>query len=146
MSSQTTITQYTVKRDFRSPKDTTSKAQADQWMAEEAGVMSSEEVGYASMIGWTDVHPFEIVRVISESTIEVRAMDAVLDPNWKPEFVVGGFAGHCTNQHSQKWVYSSNQDAEVVRIRRSKKKGWADKYGQRYMLLAAPRKFHDYNF
>jgi len=52
---------------------------------------------YANLYGYSDVHPYEVVRVISEKTIEIRAMNASRDPNWKPEIIPGGFAGHCIN-------------------------------------------------
>ena len=34
---------------------------------------------YCNMHGWSDVYPFEIIRVVSPKTIEVRAMIAELD-------------------------------------------------------------------
>jgi hypothetical protein len=65
------------------------------------------EYTHANHSGWSDVHPYEIVRVVSPKTIEIRVMDAELDKNWKPEIIAGGFAGHCTNQGAQKWDYKS---------------------------------------
>ena len=101
---------------------------------------------YANRIGYSDVTPYEVVRVVSDKTIEVRAMDAERDESFKLEFIPGGFSAHCVNQCDQKWNISSNSENPVVRIRLSKNRGWQDKHGGRYNLAEAPRKFYDYNF
>lgn len=100
---------------------------------------------YANQYGYSDVEPFEVVRVISEKTIEVRAMDAEKDDSVKLEFHVGGFSAHCSNQHQQKWFITSNPNNPVIRIRLGKK-GWKDAHGRRYGLSDQPVKFYDYNF
>lgn len=100
---------------------------------------------YANQIGYTDVNPYEIVRVVSDKTLEVRAMNAERDESVKLNFIPGGFSAHCSNQNEQKWFITSNEDAPVIRIRLNKK-GWQDKGGTRYSLADAPRKFYDYNF
>lgn len=100
---------------------------------------------YANQYGYSDVEPFEVVRVISDKTIEVRAMDAEKDDSVKLEFHVGGFSAHCSNQHQQKWFITSNPNNPVIRIRLGKK-GWKDAHGRRYGLADKPCKFYDYNF
>lgn len=101
---------------------------------------------YANKLGYSDVDPFEVVRSVSEITIEVREMDAVRDPDWKPEFIPGGFAGHCINQDEQRWIITSNAANRVIRLRRDKRGNWKDKYGNRYSLHTKPVKHYDYNF
>ena len=101
---------------------------------------------YANQIGYSDVNPFEVVRIISDKTMEVRAMDAERDVSFKLEFIPGGFSAHCVNQSEQKWNITSNEENPIVRIRLSKNRGWQDKYGRRFSLADAPRKFYDYNF
>ena len=103
------------------------------------------EYTHANHSGWSDVHPYEIVRVVSPKTIEIRAMDAELDENWKPEIIAGGFAGHCTNQGAQKWDYKSNPDYTVIRAR-LRKDGYFHSANGRHVLSKTPYKFHDYNF
>ena len=100
---------------------------------------------YANHIGYSDVNPFEIIRQISDKTIEIRAMNAERDPNWKPDFVPGGFCGTVVNQRDQSWIISSSADSPVVRIRLGKQ-GWKDANGRRFQLADQPRKFYDYNF
>ena len=101
---------------------------------------------FANHYGYSDVNPYEVVRVISDKTIEVREMDAQRDESVQLTWVMGGFAGHCVNQRDQKWVITSNQDNPVVRIRLSARKGWQDKHGRRFGLSDKPVKFYDYNF
>ena len=99
---------------------------------------------YANHIGWSDVNPYEIVKVISNKTIDIRAMDAKKLP-WKAEWIEGGFAGHCTNQRDQKWDIVSNDDVPTVRARLRKDGYYHSSHGK-HLLGESPRKFYDYNF
>ncbi len=100
---------------------------------------------YANHIGYSDVDPYEIVRVISDKTIEIREMKTERDDSVKLEFHVGGFSAHCSNQHDQKWTISSDETAPVIRIRLGKR-GWKCPHGRKFMLGDEPVKFYDYNF
>jgi len=102
---------------------------------------------YANRIGYSDIYPYEVVRRVSEKTIEVREMDAVLDPACKKElqesFVPGGFLGH-TDNDLQKWIITSNPENRVERIRLHKDGKY---YGSGMFVLAdEPVKHYDYNF
>jgi len=101
---------------------------------------------FANRYGYSDVEPFEVVRVVSDKTIEVRAMDAERDPEWKPDWHVGGFAAHCSNQREQKWFITSNPANRVVRIRLQKDGKWKSSCGSKFYLSDEPIKFYDYNF
>lgn len=100
---------------------------------------------YANHIGYSDVDPYEIVRRISEKTIEIREMKTERDDSVKMDFHVGGFSAHCSNQRDQKWFITSDEAAPVIRIRLGKN-GWKDKHGRRFKLADEPVKFYDYNF
>jgi len=100
---------------------------------------------FANQIGYSDVTPYEVVRFVSDKTLEVRRMEAERDESVKLEWAVGGFAGHCINQRDQKWIITSNESNPTVRIRLGKK-GWKDAHGQRYDLNDKPIMFYDYNF
>ena len=102
-------------------------------------------MNYANHCMYSDVDPYEVVRVISDKTIEIRAMKAERDDSVKLDFHVGGFSAHCSNQNQQKWIITSDETAPVKRIRLGKH-GWKDAHGGRYNLSDKPRKFHDYNF
>jgi hypothetical protein len=99
---------------------------------------------FANQRGYSDVTPYEIIRVISEITIEIREMSAVKNDAVKTNFVVGGFSAISDN--AQDWIISPDETNPVIRIRASKSKGWADKHGHRYTLCDKPVKFYDYNF
>jgi len=99
---------------------------------------------FANLIMYSDVKPFEVVRVISDKTIEVREMTATALP-WKKEIQDGGFSHHCSNQHDQKWSIKSDTNNPVIRARLRKDGAWHSKAG-RHVLSDEPRKFYDYNF
>lgn len=100
---------------------------------------------FANHIGYSDVEPYEIVRRISDKTIEIREMDSERDETVKMEFIPGGFSAHCSNQRDQKWFIKSNPSNPVIRIRLGKR-GWQDRHGRRFKLAGKPTKFYDYNF
>lgn len=45
--------------------------------------------GYANLVGYTDVDPYEVIGKIGEKTLIVLEMDAERDPSWKPEEILG---------------------------------------------------------
>ena len=100
---------------------------------------------FANHYSHTDVEPYEVVRVVSEKTIEIREMDAERDESIKLEFHAGGFSAHCSNQRDQRWNITSNPQNRVMRIRLTKQ-GWKDAYGRKFRLSNEPVKFYDYNF
>jgi len=100
---------------------------------------------YANMIGWTDVHPFEVTRVVNDKLLEVREMAAV-ELDWEKKFFGGGFVGHLSNGEDQRWEITSNTDGLVTRIRLRADGKWYDRNGDRYVMSDEPRRFYDYNF
>ena len=101
---------------------------------------------YANQICYTDINPFKVTRVISDKTLEIRAMK--YEKDFTPSFIPGGFFAHCTNntESEQKWIITSDENREIIRIRKNKHGIWRDKYGNKYSLGDEPRRFHDYNF
>jgi hypothetical protein len=101
---------------------------------------------HVSQYGYSDVHAYEIIKVISDKTIEVRAMTAKHDISHLKQYA-GGFSGHVENQRNQKVTYESDSSAPVVRIRKKKNnpESWTSN-GQRFGLTEAPYAFYDYNF
>ena len=88
---------------------------------------------YANQVGWTDIHPAEIVKWVSAKTLEIRKMDAEELP------VI------CVNSNNQKWRIYSNVANPIFRIRLGKN-GWKDLEKRYYTLSETPTKYHDYNF
>ena len=101
---------------------------------------------YANHYGWSDVNPFEVVKVVSDKCLEVRAMDAEKDLNFKLEFITGGFCGVIVNQNEQEWIIESNENNPVKRIRLHKNGIWKSKFGEKFYLSDKPKKYYDYNF
>ena len=99
---------------------------------------------YANFYGWTDIEPYEVVKVISDKTIEIRKMKSVLD-DWKPNYIPGGFSIICTNINTQKYIITSDETAPIIRARKNKEGKWKSSAGW-HRLEDVPRKFFDYNF
>lgn len=92
---------------------------------------------------WSDKHACTVIKRTAK-TITVQQDTATLDPNFKPEWVAGGFAGHCTNQDEQTYTYERNLKGRTYTLR------FSNKYG-RFMYLEKPisigrHEFYDYNF
>ena len=104
------------------------------------------EFTHVSQYGYSDVHAYEIIKVVSDKTIEIRAMTAKHDISHLKQYV-GGFSGHVENQRNQKVTYESDLSAPVIRIRKKKNnpESWTSN-GQRFGLTEAPYAFYDYNF
>lgn len=101
---------------------------------------------YANHYGYSDIRPFEVVRVVSDKCLEIREMAAERDQSGpKLNFEIGGFFAHCTNQRDQQWVIKSDESAPTTRIRLGKD-GWKDSSGGKYKLADKPVKFYDFNF
>ena len=108
--------------------------------------MLNPEVGkYANLILFSDKEPYEITRIVSDKTIEIRPMLSELVETWKPEMDPGGFAAHTVNNHLQKYVYESNKQALPIRCRLQKSGGWKSQFGF-HSISDEPKKFYDYNF
>lgn len=99
---------------------------------------------YMNLHLYSDIKPFEVVRRISDKTLEIREMTAILDSDFKPEIEAGGFVGHCTNQREQRYSYKPNENATIIRCRLTKK-GWKSVCGT-HKPSENPKRFYDYNF
>ena len=100
---------------------------------------------YLNLCGYSDVSPFEVVRVVSAKCVEIREMSAKLAEGEKPEIIPGGFAGHCVNQRELKYDITSDPEAPVIRARMHKDGRWYSKFGK-HAPSDKPIYFYDYNF
>ena len=94
---------------------------------------------YCNFHMYSDVMPFEVVKVISKSTVEIRRMDATLIK--APECSVGGFLGHYENDE-QKWECKSNPTYPTKIVRLTKNGLGCGNF----LMSDRPIKVHDYNF
>ncbi len=93
---------------------------------------------------WSDRYAATVIKV-TKSSVTVRRDKATLNPDFKPEFIPGGFVAHCTNQEEQSYTYEPDESGTVYTFR------WSNKY-QRYgqpgnlSLSKGRHEFYDYNF
>ena len=93
---------------------------------------------------WSDRYAATVIKV-TKSSVTVRRDKATLNPDFKPEWIPGGFAAHCTNQEEQSYTYEPDESGTVYTFR------WSNKY-QRYgqpgnlSLSKGRHEFYDYNF
>ena len=103
------------------------------------------EFKFANKHGYSDCEPYEVVEVINDKKMVIREMDCTQLP-WKKDWHEGGFAGHISNQHEQKWKIESNDKNHKFFIRKHKSGAWKDAGGNKYQLDSEPVKFYDFNF
>lgn len=105
---------------------------------------------YMTETGYSQSYPWKVIgKSPSGKTITLQKVKIARDPEWKAEFVKGGFAGHCTNQHAQTWLYDGLEDITMtVRLNKSRycgsKKLWGNK-GTEFIANGAVEHY-DYNF
>ena len=80
-------------------------------------------------------------------TLTIQRDKAIRDPNFKPEWVPGGFSAICTNSAEQEWTYERDPEGSITRCH------WSEKYGvwqagsDGSMTVSRGRHEHyDYNF
>ena len=95
---------------------------------------------YCNYHGYSDVHPFEVVRIISRRKIEIREMNAILEKA-PVTFHAGGFSGHTENSE-QVWRCESQPNYPTKTITFTKK-GWGNGC---FRMNDEPVNFYDYNF
>lgn len=101
---------------------------------------------YANHHSYSDITPYEVIKVVSEKTIKVRRMKYELLNGQDLKFHVGGFVANCSNQREQEYTYSSDESEDVISLRLHKDGLYYDKYGNRHRLSDKPIRFYDYNF
>lgn len=93
---------------------------------------------------WSDRYAATIIKVTAK-TVTVQRDKAILNPDFKPEWIPGGFAAHCTNQEEQRYTYERDENGRTYLFH------WSNKY-QRYgqprdlNLSKGRHEFYDYNF
>jgi len=95
---------------------------------------------FANLYLYSDVHPFEVVKVVSEKTVYIRRMKEKLIE--APVLLgVGGFGGFHDNS-TQKWECVPDE-TRTVQMLRLGKYGWG--HGK-YKMEDSPKYYYDYNF
>jgi len=100
---------------------------------------------HVSEYGYSDVRAYEIIKVVSDKTLEIRELATQFDISHL-EQVAGGYMGHVVNQRAQKVTYETNTENPIIRIRKKKNSDdWTYK-GSRFGLQENPYAFYDFNF
>lgn len=95
---------------------------------------------------WSDIKPCTVIKR-TRTTITVRHDKGTLKPDWRPEIIPGGFAGHCINNEDQDNAWDIAEDpegyTEVFRWH-PKTQRFENTSGNR--LYPGWKKKYDYNF
>lgn len=97
----------------------------------------------ATVCWWSDQKAYTIIKR-SEKTLTLQRDKATLVPEFKPEFVIGGFSAHCINQHEQSYTYERDDNGEIIKAYWSEKKHGFYWNGMR--VISGRHEFYDYNF
>jgi hypothetical protein len=101
--------------------------------------------GATQWIG-TDGRAYTVIKVSpSGKTITLQRDKATIDPAFKPDFHPGGFVGHVSNQHDQRWTCEPDPSGQVITARLTTR-GWKTPGSTRADIRPGRREFYDYNF
>ena len=92
---------------------------------------------------YSDVSPCTVIKR-TKKTITVRYDKATRDPNWKPEFIPGGFSVICTNNEEQRWIIEEDLEGRTETFRLHNNGKFESPYGER--LYPEWLMHYDYNF
>lgn len=106
-----------------------------------------------SISRYSDMDAGTVVEVSkSGKRVKVQLDKATLSPDFKPEFIIGGFAGHCINQQDQTYTYEIDPDGRIEEFTLRTWRGvkvWTPKGctpDGSSAIYHGRRSFHDYNF
>ena len=93
---------------------------------------------------FTDAHAGTVIKKTAK-TITIRRDKATLKDSFKPEFIVGGFCAHCTNQDEQEYDYEPDENGQIfIAYWSEKKHGY---YAEGCLHVTPNRQeYYDYNF
>ena len=86
---------------------------------------------FANQILGTDRYPFEILRMISPTELEIREIYT---------------SSRSRNMSEQKWSFSRDESNPLVIIKLNKEGKWIDSENITYSLDVKPRRYHDFGF
>lgn len=99
-----------------------------------------------TMYLWSDAQACTVIARTAK-TLTIQRDKAIRDPNFKPEWVPGGFSAICTNSDEQEWSYERNPQGEIIRCRWSEKNGrWQTGSDGSIRIGRGRHEHYDYNF
>lgn len=98
----------------------------------------------ATVCYFSDAHAYTIIKRTAK-TLTLQRDKATLKQSFKPEFIVGGFCAHCTNQSEQDYDYERDPNGGIEIARWSERKKGFYVNGCLH-VIPNRREFYDYNF
>jgi hypothetical protein len=105
----------------------------------------------ATVFGYSDSSAYTVIKISkSGKKVFLQKDKSTLDPNFKPNIIPGGFAGHCTNNYAQEYTYESDSNGHIIEVSLRKNGKWVVKgeptKGSKGIKFGVRREFFDYNF
>lgn len=95
---------------------------------------------------WSDSYACTVIKK-TKKTITIQRDKAKLSPDFKPEWIPGGFAAHCTNAEEQSYTYERNPNGEIYVCHWSEKEGRYRTGSDGSIKIGVGRhEYYDYNF
>jgi hypothetical protein len=95
----------------------------------------------ATLHFYTDAHAYTIISVSKSGQSFKMQRDKAVRLN-DPEFIPGGFAGHCTNNNSIRYNYEKDEKGYALTVRRCKR-NWST---NKQRVSMGRSEHYDYNF
>lgn len=96
-----------------------------------------------TLVLWTDKKAHTVIRK-TKKMIVMQRDKAIKSPNFKPEWVEGGFSAICTNQNEQEYTYEKDPNGSTIRAFWSEVNGCYMHDGCK--VINGRHEFYDYNF
>jgi len=109
-----------------------------------SNVKGLPEGNYFTALRYSDNEPYVELRRTAKTATLARVV-VKRDPEWMPDFRVGGFAHHCVNQSSQTWLFDYIDYDDTVRVN-ARKKGTEWGHQNTRFVEGTANYFYDYNF
>ena len=95
---------------------------------------------------WSDSYACTVIKK-TKKTITIQRDKATLSPDFKPEWIPGGFAAHCTNADEQEYTYERNPNGAIYVCHWSEKEGRYRSGSDGSIKIGVGRhEYYDYNF
>lgn len=99
-----------------------------------------------TMYLYSDAQAFTVIARTAK-TMKIQRDKATLSPDFKPEWVPGGFSAICVNSEDQKWSYERDPKGAVRTCRWSEKNGrWQTGSDGSIHIGRGRHEHYDYNF
>jgi hypothetical protein len=107
---------------------------------------------YMNRMCYTDIEPYEVVKINTVKNITIRPMKSVETQESKAariaSFIPGGFCGH-TDNSVQQWDITSDEtidEKDYITVRMHKDGRYYDAQGGVYIMSKTPTRYYDFNF